>query len=134
MTPKGPKRPQNYPKTTSRGVQEGQKRDPERQDEKRIEPRRSQDRLGSLPGPIPAVRACPWGVIWEAKSAPKSTPKRSKIEAKNQESKKPIQDDLGLVLGRSWAVLGAILGRLGPQNRALALGGARFFENSLFRC
>ena len=35
-------------------------------------------------------------------------------------------------MGRSWAVLGAILGRLGPQNRALALGGARFSENRLF--
>ena len=74
------------------------------------------------------------GAIWEAKTAPKSIPKRSKIEAKNQDEKKPIQDDLGPVLGRSWAVLGAILGRLGPQNRALALGGARFFEKSLFRC
>ena len=74
------------------------------------------------------------GPIWEAKSAPKRNQKRFKIEAKNQEAKKPIQDDLGPVLGRSWAVLGAILGRLGPQNRALALGGARFFEKSLFRC
>ena len=42
-------------------------------------------------------------------------PKRSKIEAKNQETKKPIQDDLGPVLGRSWAVLGA---HLGPWNRS----------------
>ena len=67
-------------------------------------------------------------------TAPKSILKRSKIEAKKQEPPKPIQDDLGTVLSRSWAVLGAILGRLGPQNRALALGGARFFEKSLFRC
>ena len=72
--------------------------------------------------------------IWEANTAPKPIPKRYKIETKNQEVKKTIQDDLGPVLGRSWAVLGAILGPLGPQNRALALGGARFFEKALFRC
>ena len=84
-------------------------------------------------GPISTVRAHPWGAIWEAKSAPKRNQKQSKIEAKNQEAKKPIQDDLGPVLGRSWAVLGAILGRLGPQNRALAQGGARFFEKSFFQ-
>ena len=53
---------------------------------------------------------------------------------KNQEAEKPIQDDLGPVLERSGAILGAILGPLGRQNRALALGGARFFENALFRC
>ena len=52
----------------------------------------------------------PWGTIWEAKSAPKRNQKRCKNEAKIQESKKPIQDDLGPVLGRSWAALGAILG------------------------
>ena len=60
--------------------------------------------------------------------------KRSKIEAKNKEPQKTIEDDLGTVLSRSWAVLDAILGQLGPQNRVLALGGARFFEKSLFRC
>ena len=59
--------------------------------------------------------------------------KRSKIEAKNEEPQKPIEDNLGTVLSRSWGVLDAILGRLGPQNHALALGGARFFEKSLFR-
>ena len=61
-------------------------------------------------GSVLAPSWAPQGAIWEAKTAPKSIPKRSKIEAKNQESKKPIQDDLGPVLGRSWAVLGAILG------------------------
>ena len=64
----------------------------------------------TAPGPISIAQPPPPGSIWEAKSAPKSTPKRSKIEAKNQESKKTIQDDLGPVLGRSWAVSGAILG------------------------
>ena len=105
------KRPQNDSKTTKNDP----KRDPERQDDKRTEPRGLQDRLGSLPGPIPQVQACPRGSIWEAKTAPKSIPKRLKIEAKNQEVKKPIQDDLGPVLGRSWAVLGALLG---PWNRS----------------
>ena len=70
----------------------------------------SQDRLGPPPGPISLVRAHPGGVIWEAKSAPKRSQKRCKNEAIIQESKKPIQDDLGLVLGRSWVVLGVILG------------------------
>ena len=46
------------------------------------------------------------GAIGEAKTAPEPILKRSEIEAKNQEVKKPIQDDLGPVLGRSWAVLG----------------------------
>ena len=105
-----PKRGQRRPKTTLRGTQEAQKSDPESQDEKRTEPRRSQDRLGPPQGPICVPQRPPRGSIWEAKTAPKSIPKRSKIEAKNQESKKLIQDDLGPVLGRSWAVLGAILG------------------------
>ena len=83
-------------------------------------------------GSVLAPSWAPQGDIWEAKTAPKPIPKRLKIEAKIEEAKKAIQDDLGPVLERSWAVLGAILGRLGPQNRALALGGARFFENRLF--
>ena len=57
----------------------------------------------------------------------KIDPKTIKNRSEKSRRKKTIQDDLGPVLGRSWAVLGAILGRLGPQNRALALGGARFF-------
>ena len=78
-------------------------------------------------GGVPPVYSHPMGTILAPKTAPKSTLKRSKNETKNQDEKKAIQDDLGPVLERSWAVLGAILGRLGPQNRALALGGARFF-------
>ena len=58
------------------------------------------------------------------KTEPKTMQKRSENSRVEQ---KTIQDDLGPVLGRSWAVLGAILGRFGPQNHALALGGARFF-------
>ena len=108
--PKAPKRPQEHPKTIPKRAQEGKRSDLEPQDDKRTEPRRFQDRLGSAPrGPTP-VCTHSRGTIWEAKTAPKSIPKRSKIEAKNQDEKKPIQDDLGPVLGRSWAVLGAILG------------------------
>ena len=126
-----PKRP---PKTTRRGTQEAQKSDPESKDEKRTEPRRSQDRLGPPTRRLPPAQRRPRGSTWEAKMVPKPTPKRSKFEAKIQDEKKAIQDDLGPVLERSWVDLGCHLGRLGPQNRALALGGARFFEKSLFRC
>ena len=62
------------------------------------------------PGPICIAQRRPAETIWEAKTAPKSIPKRSKIEVQSQESKKSIQDDLGPVLGRSWVVLGVILG------------------------
>ena len=36
------------------------------------------------------------------------------------------------VLGRSWVALGAILGRLGPQNRAVAHTGLVFLKNHVF--
>ena len=105
-----PKKHQNDPRSAQKRPQNDQKSDPERQDEIKNEPRRSWDRLGSPPQARPQARAHPRGSIWEAKTVPKSIPKRSKIEEKNQEVKKPIQDDLGSVLRRSWAVLGAILG------------------------
>ena len=54
----------------------------------------------------------PRSAIWEAKMTPKPIPKRSKIEAKIQETKKAIQDDLGPVLGRYWVDLGPILLRV----------------------
>ena len=122
----GQKRPQDEPKTTKKAIPNDKtKKGP------------NQDDLGTVLDPQPADQHSSAQFArtpGEAKTAPKSIPKRSKIEAKNQDEKKPIQDDLGPVLGRSWAVLGAILGRLGPQNRALAYGGARFFQKSLFRC
>ena len=107
---KAPKRPPEGPKMVLRGAQDDQKSDPERQDEKRTEPRRSWDRLRPPTGWFAQLSAPPPECIWEAKTASKSIPKRSKIEAKNQESKKSIQEGLGSVLRRSWAVLGAILG------------------------
>ena len=56
--------------------------------------------------------APPRGSIWEAKSVPKSIPKRLKTEAKFQDDEKAIQDDLGPVLERSWVDLGPILGSI----------------------
>ena len=117
MHPETSKRPpeafqkaQNDPKCTPKRPQKRPKIEAKPQDEKRSETRRFQDRLGSAPrGPTP-VWWHPWGTIWEAKSAPKSIRKQSKSKRKFKRQKKPIQDDLGPVLGRSWAVLGAILG------------------------
>ena len=107
-----PKRGQRRPKTTRRRTQEGQKSDPESQDEKK-------DRTKTIPRPSwtahrPICRAQPppRGSIWEAKTAPKSIPKRSKIEVKIQESTKTDPR-------RSWTRLGAILGRLGRHLGAL---------------
>ena len=108
-----PRWPQNRPKATPNDPKSGL-----RGIKKRTQTtRRKKDRTKTIPRPswTAQVPICPLsmrspGAIWEAKTAPKSIPKRSKIEAKNQESKKSIQDDLGSVLGRSWAVLGAILG------------------------
>ena len=58
-----------------------------------------------------------FGSMLAPKMDSKSSPKASQDEANkkneaknNQEAQKPIQDDLGPVLGRSWAVLGALLG------------------------
>ena len=107
-----PKKHQNDPRSAQKRPQNDQKSDPEREDDKRTEPRRSQDRLGSAPrGPTP-VCTHPRGSIWEAKSAPKSIPKRSKIEAKNQDEKKrsktildPSWGDLGPSWVPSWADL-----------------------------
>ena len=106
-----PKQGQWRPKTAPRGAQEGQKSEPKPQDEKRTEPRRSQDRLGPPTGRFAQFSGIPRGSIWEPKSAPKRNQKQSKIEAKNQDDKKTIQDDLGPVLERSWVVLGRHLGR-----------------------
>ena len=62
--------------------------------------------------PICPLSVRPRGSIWKAKTAPKSIPKRSKIEAKNQESTKTDPR-------RSWIRLEAILGRLGCHLGAL---------------
>ena len=112
MTPKGskttPRAPQNEPKTRPRGPK------------KRTQTaRRKKNRTKSIPrpswtaqGPICLAQRRPRGSIWEAKTAPKPTPKRSKIEAKIEEAKKAIQDDLGPVLERSRVDLGPSLGSI----------------------
>ena len=66
---------------------------------------------------------------------PKSTLKRSKIEAKNQDEKKAIQDDLGPILGRSWAVLGRHLGRKNAPNpyKTYCFVNNHFFEDKTVR-
>ena len=112
-----PRRGLRRPKTTLRGTQEGQKSDPESQDEKKAEPRRSQDRLGPPMAPKRSLLWNPLGAIWDPKTAPKSIPKRSKIEAKIQDEKKATQDDLGPILERSWVDLGPILGSIWAKNQ-----------------
>ena len=72
--------------------------------------------LDSTGGGVPPVYPHPRGSIWEAKTAPRATPKRSKIEANKQDEKKPIQDDLGPILERSWFDLGPILGSILSKN------------------
>ena len=136
--PQGPKNDPERPKTTPRVRKNDPKRSPRGSKKRYQTARRKKVRTKTIsrpswtpPGPISTVRAHPWGAIWEAKSAQKRNRKRYKIDAKNQEAKKPIQDDLGPVLGRSWAVLGAILGRLGPQNRAVAAVALVFLKNQL---
>ena len=101
-----PGAPQNEPKRHPRGSKK----------RARIA-RRKKDRTKTIPrpswtahGPISLAQPPPPGSIWEPKTAPKPTPKRSKIEAKVQDDKRTIQDDLGPVLERSWVDLGPILG------------------------
>ena len=106
--PEGRKWHQERPKMVIRGAEDGPKSDPKPQDEKRTEPRRSQDRLGP-----PKCRFAHYPC---APGRPFGTPKRLKIEAKIQDEKKAIQDDLGPVLERSWVDLGPILGSILSKN------------------
>ena len=47
---------------------------------------------------------------------------------KTKWKKEALEDRLGAILGRSWVVLGAVLGAKSCSRS----GGARFFENRLF--
>ena len=60
---------------------------------------------------------------------PKCDPRGTKIEDKNEDEKRRL---LKIVLEPSWVDLGSSWVPSWGQNRALALGGARFFENRLF--
>ena len=78
--------------------------------------RRKKNRTKTIPRPswtahqpISLAQPPPRGSIWEAKTAPKPTLKRSKIEAKIQDEKKrsktildPSWSDLGWILAPSW--------------------------------
>ena len=101
----GSKKAQGHPKTAPRRSPEGQKNKPKPQKEKGTEPRRPQDRLRPTQGPKCPTFPHLQGPIWAPKMCPKGSRKRSKHEAKKQEAKKAIQDDLGVVLARSWGDL-----------------------------
>ena len=61
---------------------------------------------------------------------PKFDPRQSKIDVENQVETRRL---LKIVLEPSWIDLGSSWVPSWVQNRALALGGARFFENRLFQ-
>ena len=60
---------------------------------------------------------------------PNFDPRWSKIDIENEVEKRRL---LKIVLEPSWVDLESPWGPSWGQNRALALGGARFFENRLF--
>ena len=123
-----PKRPKIVP----RRAEEGAKTIPNRKSNQEAHQDYPKTVLGLPHGAIRPFLPHLLGYIWTSQNDPKRNRKRYKIEAKNQEPQKPIQDDLGPVLGRSWAVLGAILGRPGPQNRAVAQVALTFSKNRFF--
>ena len=64
-----------------------------------------------------------------AKMRPNFDPRQIKIDVENEVKKRRL---LKIVLEPSWVDLGSSWVPSWGQNRALALGGARFFENRLF--
>ena len=95
-------------KTTPGAAKNDPKRSPRRPKKRSRTTRRKKDRTKTIlgpswtpPGPIPQVQTCPWGSIWEAKTAPKSIPKRSKIERKIKTKKKRSKT----ILDPSWGDL-----------------------------
>ena len=128
-----PKRGLRRPKTTLRGTQEAQKSGPESLDEKRPNQDDPKTVLDRPRADLPSSAAPP-GLHLGGQNGTKTDPKTIKNRSEKSRGEKTDPRRSWIRLGRSWAVLGAILGRLGPQNRALAFGGARFFEKSLFRC
>ena len=90
----------NGPKT----AEEGSKTIPDRKSDE--EPHQDDHMTGLGPqgeGGTPSL-VPPYGHHFGIPNDPKQNLKRSKIEAKNDEVKRAIQDDLGPVLGRSWAL------------------------------
>ena len=134
-----PKMTQNEAKDTPKRLQEASKRPkkviPNRKTKKgpnQDDPKTVLDPPG---GGVPPVWCHPRGSIWEAKTAPRATPKRSKIEANKQDEKKPIQDDLGPILERSWFDLGPILGSIWAKNhwKTQCFVNIRVFEDKSVR-
>ena len=125
----GPKQPQERPKTTPRGAQEGQKSEPKPQDEKRSEPRRSQDRLEHPRGRF-AQSAPPPGLHLGDQNGTKIDPKT--IKNRSEKSRGQKSDPR-----RSWTRLGAILGRSwshpGINFSNFVLENRLFRATSLFR-
>ena len=98
-----PKRPQEEPKKVKKAIPNRKtKKEPNQVDPKTV--------LELTRADLRSSAALP-GSIWEARSAPKRSPKRSKIETKNKEEKITIQDDLGPVLRRSWVELENVICR-----------------------
>ena len=97
------KRPQNDPKTTKKAIPKDKTtREPNQDDFKTVlDPPKVPDHKY-----LRTPRA-PFGRPDRHQNGTKNDPK-SKRKIKSQQ--KPIQDDLGPVLGRSWVVLGVILG------------------------
>ena len=80
-----PKRPQEAPRRTKEAIPNGKtKKGPNQDDSKTVLDRPRADWHGSAAPPA-------------SQTTPKSTPKRKKIDAENQEPNKAIQDDLGPV-------------------------------------
>ena len=107
-----PKMAQNEAKDTPKRLQEAPKRlqkvIPNRKTKKESDHDDPKTIL-DLPRGVPPVYPHPRGPIWEAKTVPKPTRKRSKIEAKSQDDKKrsktildPSWSDLGSILAPSW--------------------------------
>ena len=135
-----PKRAQESPrwsKTRPKATQDDPKRHPRGSKKRTRTARRKKDRTKTIPRPswtahqpICLVQRPPRGSIWEPKTAPKSIPKRTKIEVKNQDEKNRSKT----ILGPSWGDLGpSWVPSWGPRN-ALALRLPMFREHSLFRC
>ena len=94
------------------------KRSPRGQKKRSRTTRRNKHRAKSIPRPSwigPKVPnpslVSPLGDYLGGQIGTKREPKTIQNRSENSRAKKPIQDDLGPVLGRSWAVLGRHLGR-----------------------
>ena len=100
-----PKRPQEAPKRAKKAIPNRKtKKGPNQDDPKTV--------LDSPIGGVPPVWCHPRGSIWEAKSVPKPTPKRLKLDTKIQDEKQrsktildPSWSDLGSFWAPSWADL-----------------------------